>query len=182
MNMFPSKPTKKIQTLLSLADRILDVGCGNSWLREYVEGSYVGVTNNPSEIQDETLLVDLEKESLDCFPSNSFDVVYAGHILEHLVKHDVKKLMQHMHRVTRKGGYCILVAPTDHGFFYGEWQHQRPYDHGSLPELLKDFNFKDVDWTYTRLEGMPKLLQRHLRHLPFLRLLFWSEITAWGVK
>jgi len=178
--LFPSKPTRKIRNILFNSKCVLDVGCGSGWLKEYVNGAYVGLTNNKLELKHDVMFVDLEKNDLNDIPSNSFDVVYAGHIIEHLIKPDVKNVLKHLHRITKINGCCIIVCPTDHLFFYGCADHVRPHDHGSLSELLKDFN--DVKWTYTRLDGLPIALQKYLRFIPLIKLLFCSEITAWGFK
>lgn len=92
--------------------------------------------------------------------------------------------MAELKRVLKKNGQITLITPTDyHSFFYGEWTHVRPYNHESLPEMLKDLGFKNVDWYYPRLRRLPKMLQRYLRFPLFpLRNYFWKEVVAIGKK
>jgi hypothetical protein len=84
----------------------------------------------------------------------------------------------------KKWWRIILITPTDyHPFFYAEWTHVRPYNHGSLPGLLRDFEFQNVDWTYPKVDFIPQRYQGILRFpFFFLKFPYWSEIAAWWTK
>ncbi|MFA6073342.1 MAG: methyltransferase domain-containing protein [Candidatus Woesearchaeota archaeon] len=185
----PNLP-KKIIKLLNNKKAVLDIGCGNGWLTNYVsKTAYTGITYSKSEVENlkkikcKATLLNIEKEKLP-YKNESFDCVFASHILEHLEKNKLIEVMNEIKRVLKKGGVLILTTPTEYSFgFYGEWTHVRPYNHGSLPNMIKDFEFTNVDWTYPAISNMPKRFQRLGRFpLFFLKPILWKEVIAWGFK
>jgi SAM-dependent methyltransferase len=89
--------------------RVLDVGCGINKL-----AGAIGIDRNPDSRAD--VLCDL-----DVFPypfkDNSFDRVYAAHVIEHVA--DVMGTMEEFYRLTRSGGTISLATPhyTDFSSF-----------------------------------------------------------------
>jgi SAM-dependent methyltransferase len=186
------KLSTKIKAILSSnkTNNVLDVGCGNGWLRTYLrkESNYIGVSCSKSEIDfinktgGKGKLHNLE-EPLP-FKDNSFDCVFASHVLEHFTIREVEALMKEIKRVLKKEGIFIVFTPTDYNpSFWAEWSHVRPYNHGSLPGLLRDFEFRDIDWSYPTIDFLPKAAQTYLRFpLFFLNPLIWNEIYAIGTS
>jgi len=181
---------RRIEQILKNQSKVLDVGCGTGWLTNYVgKEAYVGISYSQHEVDNlkkngySAFCVNMEKEKLP-FKDNSVSCVFASHIIEHFEKSELIHVMNELKRVLKKGGMIILITPTDYSFgFYGEWTHVRPYNHSSLPEMLADFDFTQVDWTYPLLDVIPKFFQRYLRFpLFFLKPVFWKEVIAWGVK
>lgn len=90
------------------------------------------------------------------YPDDSFDLVMANHVLEHI--EEDRKAMQEIYRVTKKGGYAILQVPLDRNrsvtlednniktsrdrerFFWGR-DHVRLYGHDYY-NRLKNSGFK----------------------------------------
>ena len=87
-----------------LQGRVLDVGCGNAHLKEFVESEYVGIdiTGKPE------IVFDLEEGRLP-FRANSFDCVVCTDVLEHLEK--IHNLFFELTRVTRE--YVIISLPNN---------------------------------------------------------------------
>ena len=184
---------KKPKELIGKSKNILDLGCGNGWLRTYLHQGqiYTGISFSKTEvdyinntnyfsINTEAILHDARKELP--FKKESFDCVTAIHFIEHFTKEDVESIMGEVRRVLKKGGWLILATPTDYQpFFWGEWSHVRPYNHGSIEGLLKDFGFKEVSWTYPKIEFLPQKWQALLRFpFFFLKPLLWGEVYAVG--
>jgi ubiquinone/menaquinone biosynthesis C-methylase UbiE len=46
-----------------------------------------------------------------CFPDETFDAIYASHVLEHIV--DDRKAMREIFRVLKTGGWAILQVPVN---------------------------------------------------------------------
>ena len=67
------------------------------------------------------------------FPAESFEVVHASHLIEHLT--GPVEFLREIHRVLVPGGYCILVTPNTAGFqarlFREHWRSLIP-DHVCL--------------------------------------------------
>ncbi|MCM6778610.1 methyltransferase domain-containing protein [Nocardia sp. CDC159] len=83
------------------APRILDIGCGGT--KQYPDN--VGVDMRPAPGVD--VVADLRKGIP--FADNSFDRVFAVHVLEHLA--DFLPLVDECHRVLRPGGVLHVLSP-----------------------------------------------------------------------
>lgn len=184
------KITKK---LLKNKKKILDLGIGTGWLTKYIdkETEYHGITYRQAEKErlkelgyNNIKILDLEEENLP-YKNETFDLIYAGDILEHFEKKDLQRIIQEVYRVLKKNGVFIAITPSDYNsFFYGEWSHVRPYNHDSLPALLRQFNFKNVDWCYPDwFPNAPKWFMRYGRFpLFFLKNFAWRRIMSYGYK
>jgi methionine biosynthesis protein MetW len=103
-----------------MASRFLDIGCGDGQLTSRVGGTVSagevhGVDLNPEMIQlarEKGVLavpVDLDREPLP-YPSNSFDLVLASEVIEHI--YDPGSLLSEVHRVLTPGGKFIVTTPN----------------------------------------------------------------------
>jgi SAM-dependent methyltransferase len=97
--------------------RVLDLGCRTGALTQhYAEGNtVVGVDVDRSALEQaearlgiETVWTDVEEELP--FPDDSFDVVVAGELLEHLA--DPGAVVAHVRRVLRPGGRFVGSVPN----------------------------------------------------------------------
>lgn len=185
------KLNKKIINLLKKHKTILDVWCVSGWLSTYLhkDQKYIWISYSQSDIDavkerwHEGFLVNLDKEKLP-LSDESIDCIYAGHIIEHFEKQELIALMNEFKRVLKKGGHIILATPTDYNsFFYAEWTHIKPYNHWSLPWLLTDFWFTEVDRMYPKISFLPKKYQGLLRFpFFFLKNIIRKEVFARGKK
>jgi SAM-dependent methyltransferase len=104
--------------LPSYKGRILDVGCGSKPYRHLfgpIE-EYLGLDVYASS--DVDIIVEPGKPWP--LPDQSFDVIFASQVLEHVENLD--DILEEMNRVLRVGGHLIMTFP----FLYNE--HGTPYD------------------------------------------------------
>lgn len=101
--------------------RFLDAGCGNGRFMGFVFSKFrelsikvKGIDYSKSEVAQ------ARKSGLDASQGNleegikekneSFDVVYAGEVIEHLYNPD--KFLEEARRIVRKGGFLLLTTPN----------------------------------------------------------------------
>ena len=78
------------------------------------------------------------------FPDESFDVVFAMDVLEHIPDH--KKAYAEIFRLLKPGGHVVITVPACPFLWsafdeMGDFPHQRRYTRRSLLALLRDENF-----------------------------------------
>ncbi len=132
----------------------LNLGCGEHKKEGYINLDWSPL-NNPDVVQD------LNKFPY-AFPDNTFDLIEAFHVLEHLDKpFDV---MREMHRILKPGGTLHLKVPHfSRGFTHAE--HAHGFDITFPLYFRKDFTtsgFFGVEYTLEKMQ---------MRWLAFLHLL-----------
>jgi methionine biosynthesis protein MetW len=99
--------------------RLLDVGCGIGTISVELQRKGFQVTGvDFSEVAIskclekglDAILSDLDRDGLQ-FPDNSFDIVWAGDVVEHVF--DPIFLLEEIYRVLKSDGYLILSTPND---------------------------------------------------------------------
>ena len=148
-------------------ERVLDGGCGDG--RFAVELARAGLEVVGVDVAREPLRraarrapqLDLRLVSPEQplpLEDSSFDVVWAGEVIEHVV--DTSAWLSELRRVLRSGGRLLLSTPA-HGrarllrlalsgrafdeHFDPRADHLRFYSARTLARLLRDFGFYDVD-------------------------------------
>ncbi|MDR0878355.1 MAG: class I SAM-dependent methyltransferase [Treponema sp.] len=134
--------------------RILDVGCATGALLEKLRKKgwdTTGVEISPSaEYARSKKGLDVRSLPLEenHFPSESFDVVLASHLIEHL--NDPGAFVRESHRILKEGGSLFVTTPNIAGFqaklFKGRWRsaifdHLYLFSVKTLSALLTDCGF-----------------------------------------
>jgi 2-polyprenyl-3-methyl-5-hydroxy-6-metoxy-1,4-benzoquinol methylase len=162
-------------------ERVLDVGCGEgSFAAELARrgAAVVGVDvaeeplRRARERHPELDLRLIDGEGAWQLPDASFDVVWAGEVIEHVA--DTASWLSELRRVLRPGGRLLLSTPAHgrltmlglalsaralSGRLDPRGEHLRFYTRRTLRELLEDFRFQEVD---VRAAGGPPGARRLL--------------------
>jgi SAM-dependent methyltransferase len=162
--LFMPPRLKPIRYRRNQAFRLLDVGCGNHspsiTKRRYPNCSYVGIdreryNNDDKDLEqiDAFYEVDISCGGLDFVPKESFDVVIASHVLEHL-PNGIEVLGQLCTKL-RTGGdvYIEYPGPTSlhlpHGRrclnFHDDPTHVRVYSLDEISNVLLSHGLRILD-------------------------------------
>jgi ubiquinone/menaquinone biosynthesis C-methylase UbiE len=151
---------------------VLDVGAGYcSFINEVEAARRVAV-----DIHDE-----LERHAapgVDCVRASatdlheladeSFDVVFASNLLEHLSRDDIRLALAEFHRVLRPGGRLLLVQPNFRlrpGEYFDDYTHLTPLSDRSLADLLTVAGLEPV---HVQPRFMPLTVKSRAGGLSFL--------------
>jgi 2-polyprenyl-6-hydroxyphenyl methylase/3-demethylubiquinone-9 3-methyltransferase len=175
---------------VSPAERVLDVGCGEGVFAAELAAAGAEVVG--LEVAEEPLRrararhpeLDLrlvDGEGSWPLADASFDVVWAGEVIEHVA--DTAAWLSELRRVLRSGGKLLLSTPANapggllaaalsrRAFaarFEPRSDHLRFYNRATLTRLLEDFGFENV--TVRSVGGFPgarRLLLAHARRSRF---------------
>jgi len=159
----------------------LNLGCGTN--------SFKGFTNvDIRDVRGVDVIDDVGK--LASFKSNTVDLIYACHVLEHFGRHDYMKVLERWYNVLNDGGKVRISVPdigkVCHqystggvplkkfiGFLYGgqtykENYHYIGFDMISLTSDLKTVGFTDVyewDWRKTEHSDVDDFSQAYIPHM-----------------
>jgi len=156
---------KRVSYLLSAIERlcpknpkILDAGCGDGVLTKYfvrIPGArVVGVDYNPLRLKRARKNVPNAAfkagDLLDLpFKSNSFDVVVAHHVLEHIK--DEVTVLRELSRVVKRKGIIIIGVPNE-GSFIAKIRDR--VVQRKILETTDHVNFYDVTSLRRKIEGV----------------------------
>ncbi len=82
--------------------KLLNLGCGGVYHKDWINIDFVSRNEN---VKSHNLLKGIPLDS------NSMDVVYHSHVLEHFSKFDGKQFIKECHRVLKKGGIIRIAVP-----------------------------------------------------------------------
>ena len=140
--------------------KILDVGCGTGRLVSFLNSR--GFKTYGCDAQKEALtlarkinqkkLITLTKATNLPYKNNSFDLVTAISVIEHLTKNEAGKFIAEARRVLKTNGFIFLVTPNYASIFrlifgskwfaYQDPTHITFFTTKSLSELLNQKGFK----------------------------------------
>lgn len=139
--------------------RILDLGCGNGTLlyfaREAGYKSVSGVDTSSEQIEQASLLGFSEVRQTDIFTflataaAESYDVITALDIIEHLNKAELLRLADEVYRTLAPGGRWIIHAPNAEGFMgsrirYADLTHEQAFTRESVEQLARAAGFSSA--------------------------------------
>lgn len=128
---------------------ILELGAGWCDFANQVQGRRV-VAMDLDSVVKESAAPSVEAVVGDCtqltgFDDDSFDVVFASNLLEHLERPQAQQLLAESRRVLRPGGRLILMQPNfrlNPGRYFDDFTHVAVFTDQSLPDFLVSEGFE----------------------------------------
>lgn len=149
--------------------RILDVGCGAGAILDFLrDKGYVGegIDNNEEALKycrDKGLKVNIGTVEKMNYEDESFDIVLASDVLEHLT--DDKMAVREVSRVLKRGGLFIATVPAHHWLWsYHDvaLHHQRRYSRREWEKLFdSQFEIRLITWLHLCII-LPILMMRRI--------------------
>ncbi|SAK42646.1 hypothetical protein AWB82_00434 [Caballeronia glebae] len=137
-------------TCISLNRRLLDARFSNRWL--VGNGLDIGGGNDSIALYrslfpriDSVTVYEREQgdaQYLDNVRDDSFDFVYSGHCLEHVI--DPRVALRHWLRVLKPGGHLVITVPDEDLYEQGVWPSTFNQDHKHTFTLYKRESWSPV--------------------------------------
>ena len=184
----------------SRSSRILDLGCGYGAIMYFLHAAgyhhVTGVDTSPEQVAAARELGFADVHHGNIYPflqqsaADSYEVIIAFDILEHLTKTELLELGDEIHRVLTPGGRLIMHAPNAEAVFsgtirYGDLTHEMAFTRGSITQFAGacSFSVLAVQEDTPVIHGVKSLIRSIVWHafsFP-LRLLAASE-TGSGLR
>ncbi|MBI3895287.1 MAG: class I SAM-dependent methyltransferase [Acidobacteria bacterium] len=179
---------KKIQPLLGLEGRLLDIGCGRGTLVKLArKAGYEAYGIERASSPEHSIPHVFYKDLPECnFPQDHFQIVILWHVLEHLP--NPKVTLQEIHRILRPGGWLSIAVPNFGGaqsqasgrswFHLDLPRHFWHFRRSTLETLLPRYGFRVVrcstfsfeyDWFGTLQSWMNRVLMDENRLYSLLK-------------
>jgi len=176
---------------------ILDIGCGYGQLLS--ELKKVGYTNIKgidilSHAVDFVKSLDINSEKIDnlaefCLNSKErYDFILMSHVLEHLEKDSIIKVLTLIKtNLLKPNGAILIVVPnaqsnTDCYWAYEDFTHSLLFTAGSLLFVLKSAGFKNVNFLDVKgvddTTPFKKIFKLFFLGMYMLNKQFWNSITS----
>lgn len=140
---------KKMSAYLGKEDKVVDLGCGMMWLKEYLDSSNVYVPVDYKKRDNQTLVCDFNKAE---FPNEDADIYFVSGCMEYVedYKWFVEKISEHTKRCVIS--YCTLDKYDDYNLRKSlMWKnHLKEED---VIKLFSDFGFSMKDINITDLNN-----------------------------
>lgn len=137
-----------IASSIPIGSRVLDVGCGDGWLKEALPGRYAFGVETDKDLKQEAELRKMpvfEKMSYALFESGHFDTVTCFDVLEHMPDED--KALQEIIATLRPAGSLFVSVPLHPQMWsvHDENAHHfKRYQKGEVVDLLERHGFDIV--------------------------------------
>ena len=162
--------------------KVLDVGCGTGKLVRFLNGS--GFFANGCDLYEDAIKIAKQKNKNKTFvkasatklpfKNNSFDLLTAISLVEHLTKKEVNMFLSEAYRIVKPKGYIFLVTPNFNSpmrfllglkwFGYSDPTHITFFTPNSLSKLLQVYGFTDKKFWFKTNNKVDNTL---LQHLPY---------------
>lgn len=99
----------------------------------------------------------LIKEFPSSLKNNSFDLVIATEVIEHLNDNELNAIIREIYRITKPNGFIFITTPYQEnleiekticpecGCIFHRWQHLRSWSIESLTSTIESYQFKTIE-------------------------------------
>jgi len=157
--------SKVLEMIPDSTTSILDAGCGNGHFLRLLEengfqGRLTGLERSAAAIEHSVCQSKINQGSLDAmpFPDDSFELITAQEVIEHLPHGAYGKALLELQRVTAK--HIMVSVPYREkriwtvcsycGCRFNPWYHQRTFDRKRMENLFDGFSLVDSALVYIR--------------------------------
>ena len=123
--------------------RKLNIGCGDDYKESNENEEWINVDSSQNVRCDKVM--NLENIPYD-FPDNTFDFIYAKHVIEHISRDKFIDVMRELHRIAKPDAMIHLILPYNK--FWNDPTHKNP----TTPETFHYFS----DPRISRIYNLPK--------------------------
>jgi SAM-dependent methyltransferase len=139
--------------------RILELGAGMGYFLKYLENSgyenYKGIdwSDQPSKGKELSLRNEIVVTNIFDYlqdTEETYDLIVSMHVLEHLLKNEIIKLLELVYARLNKNGFFLLVVPNASSPIFGsftryiDFTHEIGFTMPSLREILKICGFEFI--------------------------------------
>jgi 2-polyprenyl-3-methyl-5-hydroxy-6-metoxy-1,4-benzoquinol methylase len=151
----------KIIRKLKRKGRLLDIGAGLgeflSYARAYYEVQGTEISKSAIRFAREKYSLQLTEASLEhlLMPDNSFDVITAWHVLEHV--HNPADFVSHCHRMLAPDGILVIAVPNEIESVIAQLRHlllKKPH----IPEIDLAKPQQEIHLSYFTKKSLLKLI------------------------
>jgi 2-polyprenyl-3-methyl-5-hydroxy-6-metoxy-1,4-benzoquinol methylase len=164
--------------------KILEMGCGNGgfvyFLRSLGYENSIGIDRSHEQIEVAKNLGinDVECANIMSFlkdKKDSYDLVFARDVLEHLTKDEILEVLGAIYKACRVDGLLVVQVPNGESIFsgrirYGDFTHELAFTKNSLSQALRLAGF--TDFAFYPTGPVPKGLKSTVRYI------LWKAIDA----
>lgn len=153
--------------------RVLEIGFGDGYLLEKLSKKYkcFGADISQKNVnQMEMSLPNVSFEVIDVdgrypYEDESFDVFVASEVLEHMSNSELKKSIEEIYRILRKGGYAVITFPAKENlkdnecfcpnceFVFHKWGHKQYWNEEKIRDVFSDFRIEKINEFFTKYVG-----------------------------
>ena len=190
--------------------KVLDVGCGTGRLVKFLNSKgfvAFGCDSSSNAVRvarklNNKLTIKLASATILPFKNNSFDLVTAISLIEHLTQNESKEFLKETRRILKPKGYIFLVTPNfatplkiiqgSKWFGYSDPTHLTFYTPASLKKILFKYNFKNaqtqfsIDWRKSlnwefpnKIASLPLFIKKLIVYLLFSSALSIIRNSFW---
>jgi predicted SAM-dependent methyltransferase len=153
----------------SMSDfKYLNIGCGSTYHKDWIN---IDISPYSAEVMAHDLTKGLP------YPSNSIDVCYSSHVMEHLKKDEADFFLEEQRRVLKSDGMIRVVAPdleticVNYLKYLGElldgnMEHQFRYDYSILElfdQAMRGYSGGELGklWASGKIDDVEFVISRH---------------------
>ncbi len=191
-SVYENNINKFVVNLVGINERILDVGCSDGalgeFLQKYKNAEVTGIdissiaVKKAKRVLHKALVANIEEnEELD-LPLAYFDVITYADIIEHLF--DPESVLRRFNRYLKKGGYVIISTPnivninirfgvlkgnfdyTEHGIL--DNSHIRFFTKKNLKNMVEKTGLQIEKWDYSPGFGFLFLKEKNIKNMKLL--------------